>query len=168
MSSAGSQAAAVVEAGKCERKVIIGDTTHVVMHSWRPRADRGCLELITKLVDPKHPNMPTNKQTMSVEPTDNALASAAEKMAHKILKRKRDNFQRTQQAGGSSSGRKRRSADGTVVATADPVLKALRLKGSRRTRSGGETNPPVQQQVRWREVGKDSRKDVDCCVCVWR
>ena len=41
MSSAGAPAAAVLKPAKCERKVVIGPTTHVVMHSWRPKAERG-------------------------------------------------------------------------------------------------------------------------------
>ena len=70
MSSAdGGPAAAVSKPGNCKREVIIGPTTHVIMHSWRPKTDRG-LELITTLVDSKHKNRPSNKTTMCVENTE--------------------------------------------------------------------------------------------------
>ena len=86
MSSVGGGPAAVVsKSGNCKREVVIGPTTHVIMHSWRPKTGRG-LELITTLVDSKHKNRPSNKMTTSVENTEHALSSAAAEMAHKILK----------------------------------------------------------------------------------
>ena len=66
MSSAGGgPAAAVSKPGNCKREVVIGPTTHVIMHSWRPKTGRG-LELVTTPVDSKHKNRPSNKMTTCV------------------------------------------------------------------------------------------------------
>ena len=60
MSSAGGgPAAAVSKSGKCKCEVVIGPTTHVIMHSWRAKTNRK-LELITTLVDSQHKNWPSN------------------------------------------------------------------------------------------------------------
>ena len=157
MSSAGASAAAVLKSGKCERKVVIGPTTHVVMHSWRPKAERG-VELSTVLIHSKKNGRPVDTMTTFVENTESALSSGAE-MACKILKNKRDWFMKTPagKAGGRSRGGNRRNADGQV---ADPVITALRLGSGRRTRSGVETNQPDEQEVRGREIERNKpRRD---------
>ena len=66
MSSAGALAAAVLKPGKCERKVVIGPTTHVVMHSWMPKAERG-VELTTVLMHSKKNGRPVDTMTTFVE-----------------------------------------------------------------------------------------------------
>ena len=130
MSSAGAPAAAVLKPGKCERKVVIGPTTHVVMHSWRPKAERG-VELTTALMHIKKNGRPVDTTITFVENTENALSSGAEEMAYKILKIKRDWFMKTPagKAGGRNRGGNRRNTDGQV---ADPVITALRLGSGRR------------------------------------
>ena len=144
MSSAGGgPAPAVSKPENCKREVVIDLTTHVIMHSWRPKTGRG-LELITTLVDSKHKNRPSNKMTF-VENTEHALSSAAAEMAHKVLKNRRDRFLKIQEGntGGSSSGGRRRHAD---VEVADPVMAALR--GGKRTRSGVVTSQREERKVR--------------------
>ena len=89
MSSAGAPAAALLKPGKCERKVVIGPTTHVVVHSWRPKAERG-VELSTVLMHSKKNVRPVDTMTTFVENRKRALISGAEEMAYKIRKNKRD------------------------------------------------------------------------------
>ena len=59
MSSAGAPAAAVLKPGKCERKVVIGPTTHVIIHIWSPKAERGVVELTTVLMHSKKNGRPS-------------------------------------------------------------------------------------------------------------
>ena len=87
MSSAGAPAKAVLKPGKCDRKVVIGPTTHVVMPSWRPKAERG-VELTTVLMHSKKNGQPVDTTTTFVDNTESALSSGAEEMAYKILKNK--------------------------------------------------------------------------------
>ena len=143
-SAGGGPAAAVSKPGNCQREVVIGPTTHVIMHSWRQKTGRG-LELITMLVDSKHKNRPSNKMMTCVENAEHALSSAAAEMAPKILKNRRDRFLKIQEGntGGSSSGGRRRHAD---VEVADLVMAALR--GGTRTRSGVVTSQRDEQAVR--------------------
>ena len=131
MSSAGAPVAAVLKPGKCERNVVIGPTTHVVMHSWRPKAKRG-VELTTVLMHSEKNGRPVDTMTTFVENTKSALSSGAEEMAYKILKNKRDWFMKTSagKADGRSRGCNWRNADGQV---ADPVITALRLGSGRMT-----------------------------------
>ena len=158
MSSAGAPAAVVLKPGKCERKVVIGPTTHVVMHSWRPKAERG-VELTTVLMHSKKNGRPVDTMTTFVENTESALSSGAQETTYKILKNKRDWFIKTPaaKAGGRSRGGNRRNADGQV---ADPVITALWLGSGRRTRSGVETNQPDEEEVRGREIERNKpRRD---------
>ena len=99
-----------------EVRTQIGPTTHVAMHSWRPKAERG-VELTTVLMHSKKNGRPVDTMTTFVENTESALSSGADEMAFKILKNKRDWCMKTPagKAGGRSRGGNRRNADGQVA-----------------------------------------------------
>ena len=95
---------------------------------------------VTKLIDNRHRNRPSNTVQAVVTNTEEALSSKPAKMPHSILQHnKRKQFLKAQQgrAGGRSSSGTRRNVD---VELADPAITALR--GGGRTRSGVVTNMP--------------------------
>ena len=108
-------AAAVTKPGNCDRIVFIGKDKHVIKHSWRIHSVPGKVRLVTKLIDNRHRNRPSNTVQAVVTNTEEALSSKAAEMARSILQHKRDQFLKVQQgwAGGRSSsgsaGRRKRS-----------------------------------------------------------
>ncbi|CAN0006474.1 unnamed protein product [Pylaiella littoralis] len=140
--AAASVPAALTKAGACERTVLVGRDKHVVKHTWRYVPGRGVL-VVADLVDNKHKNRATQHASgcVSENITEATVSKKAAELADKVLKNKRERWQKTQQqAGGGSSG-VRRKADSAV---ADPVIAALR--GDGRTRSGLEMSQPAEPE----------------------
>ena len=83
-SDAGS-AAAVTKPGNCDRFVYIAKDIHVIKHSWRLHAVPGSMRFVTKLIDNRHSNRPSNIVQAVVSNTEEALSSKTAEMAHSIL-----------------------------------------------------------------------------------
>ncbi|CAM9708533.1 unnamed protein product [Ectocarpus sp. 4 AP-2014] len=157
MSSAeAGPAAAVTKSGGCERTVLLGNDKHVVKLSWRYVYERGVLVTAT-LVDPKHKKRPSQTQSSyAKENTEEAVSKKAAELTEKVLKNKRELWQKARQrsGGGSSAGGVRRTADSAV---ADPVITALR--GGGRTRSRVQTSQPAEREtapVDWRQQSTET------------
>ncbi|CAM9114515.1 unnamed protein product [Pylaiella littoralis] len=137
-------AAAVSKPGKCERMLWLGDQKHVIQYEWRPDNSRREVLPITILVDKKSPNRPSNKQQVFVDNTEESVASKVLEMAHRVLKNKRERWEKAHGRSGrssssSSGGGARRNADREV---ADPVMAALR--GCGRPLSGVTISEPAE------------------------
>ncbi|CAM9549163.1 unnamed protein product [Pylaiella littoralis] len=132
--------AAVTKPGECERTVLLGKDKHVVKLSWRPVSERGVLVTAT-LVDSKHKKRSSQTYSGYAKNTEEAVSEKAKELTDKVLKNKRERWQKAQQrsGGGSSSRGVRRTADSAV---ADPVIMALRSGG--RTRSRVVTTQPAE------------------------
>ncbi|CAM9826993.1 unnamed protein product [Ectocarpus fasciculatus] len=135
-------AAAVTKPGGCERTVLLGKDKHVVKLSWRLVSERGVLVTAT-LVDSKHKKRRSQTHSGYAKNTEEAVSEKAQELTDKVLKNKREQWQKAQQRSGcgSSSGGARRTADSAV---ADPVIMALR--GGGRTRSRVVTIQPAEPQ----------------------
>ncbi|CAN0266038.1 unnamed protein product, partial [Ectocarpus sp. 12 AP-2014] len=152
--AAAGLAAAVTKPGGCERTVLLGKDKHVVKLSWRLVSERGVLVTAT-LVDSKHKNRSSQTYSGYAENSEEAVSEKAKELTDKVLKNKRERWQKAQQqsGGGSSSGGVRRTADSAV---ADPVIMALRGVG--RTRSRVVTIQPTEPTapVDWRQQSAET------------
>ncbi|CAN0364905.1 unnamed protein product, partial [Ectocarpus sp. 13 AM-2016] len=85
------------------------------------------------LVDSKHKNRSSQTYSGYAKNSEEAVSEKATELTDKVLKNKRERWQKAQQqsGGGSSSGGVRRTADSAV---ADPVIMALRGVGRTRSR----------------------------------
>lgn len=132
--AAAGPAAAVTNSGGCERTVLLGKDKHVVKLTWRYVSSRGVLVVAT-LVDNKHKGRASNvARAYVVENTEEAVRAKVVELTDRVLKNKREKWEKAQQQSGSSSSSSRgvrRNADREV---ADPVIAGIRAGGE--TRSG--------------------------------
>ncbi|CBJ26142.1 hypothetical protein Esi_0021_0116 [Ectocarpus siliculosus] len=107
------------------------------------------------LVDAKHKKRSSQTYSGYAKNTEEAVSEKAKELTDKVLKNKREQWQKAQQrsGGGSSSGGVRRTADSAV---ADPVIMALRSGG--RTRSRVVTIQPAEPTapVDWRQQSTET------------
>ncbi|CAB1103341.1 unnamed protein product [Ectocarpus sp. CCAP 1310/34] len=152
--AAAGLAAAVTKPGACERTVLFGKDKHVVKLSWRLVSERGVLVTAT-LVDSKHKNSSSQTYSGYVKNTEEAVSEKAKELTDKVLKTKREQWQKAQQrsGGGSSSGGVGRTADSAVT---NPVIMALRGVG--RTLSRVVTIEPAEPTtpVDWRQQSTET------------
>lgn len=147
-------AAAVAKPGSCDREVYIGETRHVIKHSWRVHALG--VQLTTVLVDKRRKSRISKIITAYVDNTEEALSSKGAEMAVRILSEKRDAFMKAQQRQGGQGVSGGKITNGESGAGADVIVLALRGGSgvAGRTRSGMVRNlpavPPACQEVRAR------------------
>ena len=72
-------AAAVKKPGNCARIVFIGKDKYDIKHSWKPHCVPGKVRLVTKLIDNRHRNRPSNTVQAVVTNTEEALSSKPRK-----------------------------------------------------------------------------------------